>query len=93
MMICILCINPNAGRASQPLQTRGAKMKNTTFSIPNISCNHCVMAIKKELMEIDGVMEVTGDPAAKTITIQWEPPASPEGIMATLRDINYPAAA
>lgn len=63
-----------------------------TFSIPNISCGHCVNAIKSELGELSGVTRVDGDPAAKNIEVEWEAPATEEQIVDTLKEINYPAA-
>jgi len=36
-------------------------MEKQTFIIPNISCGHCVMSIKSELNELDGVKSVEGD--------------------------------
>ncbi|MEE4601467.1 MAG: heavy-metal-associated domain-containing protein, partial [Desulfobacteraceae bacterium] len=42
-------------------------MEKKTFSIPNISCGHCVMAIKNELSELDGIKMVEGNPEAKRI--------------------------
>lgn len=67
-------------------------MEKKSFSIPKISCGHCVMAIKNELGELDGVSKVEGDPLAKTIEVEWESPASEEQIKATLKEMNYPAA-
>jgi copper chaperone len=67
-------------------------MSKQTFSIPNISCGHCVMSIKNELSELDGVKKVEGDPGAKTVTVEWEAPVTEEQIKATLKEINYPAA-
>lgn len=66
-------------------------MEKQTFSIPNISCGHCVMSIQNELSEIEGIKAVEGDPASKTITVEWETPATLEDIRATLKNINYPA--
>jgi copper chaperone CopZ len=66
-------------------------MESTRFSIPNISCGHCVMNIKKALIEIEGVSKVEGDPAAKTITVEWASPATIENIKSTLKEISYPA--
>ncbi|MDP7078137.1 MAG: heavy-metal-associated domain-containing protein, partial [Desulfobacterales bacterium] len=43
-------------------------MENQKFSIPNISCGHCVMTIKNELSALEGVKAVEGDPAIKQIT-------------------------
>jgi copper chaperone CopZ len=67
-------------------------MEKKAFSIPNISCGHCVMAIKNELGDLEGVSKVEGDPVAKTIQVEWESPASEERIKATLREMNYPPA-
>jgi len=67
-------------------------MEKTKLSIPNISCGHCVMAIKRELNEIAGVSNVEGDPQKKEITVEWNQPATLEKIKSTLMEINYPAA-
>ncbi|MFQ5484086.1 MAG: heavy-metal-associated domain-containing protein [Desulfobacterales bacterium] len=66
-------------------------METQTFSIPNISCGHCVMTIKNKLSELGGVKTVEGDPDNKSITVEWESPASSEQIMASLIKMNYPA--
>ena len=66
-------------------------MAKETLSIPNISCGHCVMAIKKELNQIEGVQDVTGSPENKNITVEWGLPATAEKIKAALKEINYPA--
>jgi copper chaperone CopZ len=67
-------------------------MKKEKLSIPNISCGHCVMSIKKELSEVEGIRSIEGDPETKSVVVEWEPPASLEQIKETLREINYPAA-
>lgn len=67
-------------------------MDTKTFSVPNISCGHCVMTIKRELSELDGVTSVEGDVESKTVTVAWTTPASEDGIKALLAEINYPAA-
>ena len=66
-------------------------MKKETLSIPNISCGHCVMAIKNELSELAGVVSVEGDPENKQVVIEWNAPADLEKIKKTLQEINYPA--
>ncbi len=67
-------------------------MEKQTISIPNITCGHCVMSIKNELNELDGVKAVEGDPDKKNITIEWDTPTTLEKIKETLKEINYPAA-
>ena len=66
-------------------------MTQQSFKIPKISCGHCVMSIKNELSELAGIKAVDGDPATKTITVQWDAPATAEAIRETLKEINYPA--
>ena len=66
-------------------------MKKNIFSVPNISCGHCINAINSELMDLAGVLLVEGDPVNKTITVEWEEPATLEVIRKRLEDINYPA--
>ena len=67
-------------------------MEKRTFLVPNISCGHCVMAIKNELGDIKGVSKVEGNPNKKEITVEWDAPATLNEIKATLNEINYPAA-
>ena len=66
-------------------------MQTKTLTVPNISCGHCVMTIKKELSEVEGVSKVEGDPGNKSITLEWDVPATLEKIQETLKEINYPA--
>ena len=70
---------------------RCLNMEKQTFSVPNISCGHCVMSIKNELTELKGVKTVEGNPESKNITVEWEDPATVEMIKDKLAEINYPA--
>ena len=67
-------------------------MENKTFSIPNISCGHCVMSIKNELSELEGVTSVEGNPETKSIDVEWNAPITEDKLKETLKEINYPAA-
>lgn len=66
-------------------------MSKEIFNVPNISCGHCVMTIKNELSEMEGVKSVEGDPQSKSITVEWEAPVDAGQIKAKLAEINYPA--
>ena len=67
-------------------------MSKQKFSIPKISCGHCVAAIKDELTDMEGVTSVEGNPGEKTITVEFSGPATVESLKAKLEEINYPAA-
>ena len=64
-------------------------MTGKTFSVPNISCGHCVMTIERELGELAGVKGVAADADTKTVTVEWDFPATWESIRSLLTDINY----
>lgn len=66
-------------------------MAKQTFTIPNISCGHCVAAIQNELQELDGVLKVKGDSHGKTATVEWDEPATESQIKSKLLEIGYPA--
>jgi copper chaperone len=67
-------------------------MTGRTFSVPNISCGHCVMTIERELGELAGVESVAADADTRTVTVEWDSPATWEGIKSLLTEINYPPA-
>jgi copper chaperone len=67
-------------------------MTTVTYSIPNISCNHCVHTINSEVSELDGVLSVDARLEEKQAVITFDPPATEETIVALLREIDYPPA-
>lgn len=64
-----------------------------TYSIPNISCNHCVHTVTMEVGDLAGVKSVQADLEAKQATITFDPPANEDSIKELLAEINYPVAA
>jgi copper chaperone len=67
-------------------------MTSVTYSVPNISCGHCVHTITRELGEIAGVSHVEASQTSRKVIVEFEPPATEEQIVASLTDINYPPA-
>lgn len=63
-----------------------------TYSIPNISCNHCVHTVTMEVSEIDGVQSIVADVETQQATIIFDPPATEDVIKGVLAEINYPVA-
>ena len=64
-------------------------MANKTFQVPNIGCNGCVGTIKSELSDLAGVSKVDGSVPSKTITVEWDDPATWDAIKARLVEIDY----
>lgn len=67
-------------------------MEKRIFQIPAISCGHCTRTIENELKELEGISQVESNIAEKSVTVAWQAPATLEKIVATLKEINYPAA-
>lgn len=67
-------------------------MVTVTYSVPNISCGHCVHTIQTEVAELEGVKSVRADAASKMVEIVFEAPADETKIKALLAEINYPVA-
>jgi copper chaperone CopZ len=68
-------------------------MFTVTYSVPNISCQHCVHTIQTELADLMGVKSVQANAESKQVVITFEPPATEEKIKTLLAEMNYPAAA
>jgi len=68
-------------------------MTTVMYSIPNISCGHCVHTIQAELSDVDGVKSVHANQETKKVEIMFDAPASEEKIKALLALIEYPVAA
>lgn len=65
-------------------------MNTVTYTIPNISCQHCIHTIKSEVTELSGVLSVQGDVTTKQVAITYEEPATNEKIEKLLTEIEYP---
>ncbi len=64
-----------------------------TLKAPDISCSHCVNAIKKAVGKLPGVSSVDGDPGTKQVKVTYEPgQVSLDRIEATMAEEGYPVA-
>ena len=66
-------------------------MTTVTYSVPNISCGHCVHTIQMEVSDMDGVESVVASAETKQVEIVFDAPANEDAIKALLAEINYPA--
>lgn len=67
-------------------------MTTVKYSIPNISCGHCVHTIQMEISDLEGVQSVKADQSSQVVEITYGDPASEDRIKALLAEINYPVA-
>lgn len=59
------------------------------IKIEGMSCNHCVMAVKKALSGIEGVENVEVDLKSGEATFEETSPVDPEVIRKTVADEGY----
>ena len=64
-------------------------MQSKTFTVPNISCGHCVHTVQMEVGDIAGVRSVKAEQDSKQVVVEWGEPATWEQIEALLVEINY----
>jgi copper chaperone len=64
-------------------------METVTLNIPNISCGHCVMTIKRESGLVKGVEFVSGDIQAKTATFRVQSSEALQALKVALAEAGY----
>ena len=64
---------------------------NVTLSIPNISCHHCVMTVKRETKDVPGVISVDANVEEKSATYVLESEAVLPKVKEALAEAGYPA--
>lgn len=67
-------------------------MTTVKYSVPNISCMHCVHTIQTEVSDLEGVQSVKADQNTRAVEIIFDTPASEDAIKALMAEINYPVA-
>ena len=67
-------------------------MTTVKYSVPNISCGHCVHTIQMEVADLEGVQSVTADQDSQVVEITYGEPATEDGIKTLMAEINYPVA-
>jgi copper chaperone len=65
-------------------------MDTVEFTVPNISCGHCVATIERAVAAVPGVQKVTGDVATKHVKVLYDAPANRAAIVAAMTEWEYP---
>lgn len=59
------------------------------FNVPEISCQHCVNAITKEVSGINGVQNVKVDLGSKRVSVQADENVSSQTIVEAINEAGY----
>ena len=62
--------------------------ETATYSVPDISCNHCKHAIESEVSQVQGVESVDVDVNGKTVTVVAEP-LDEQAIVVAIDEAGY----
>lgn len=66
-------------------------MSSKIYTIPNISCAHCVATIEREVGGVAGVQDVTGNVDSNEVTVEYDDEAALVRVEKLLEEIGYPA--
>ena len=67
-------------------------MTTVSYTVPNISCAHCVHTIQTEVGALTGIKSVEARADTKEVKVVFDAPLTQAHIEATLAEINYPVA-
>ena len=59
------------------------------FQVPEVSCQHCVNAITKEVTAIPGVQQVQVALDSKTVTVEHAEHVSTDQLVAAINEAGY----
>lgn len=67
-------------------------MTEKTYTVPDISCEHCVRAITGELEKIQGLEVLTVDIPTKIVTVRHGDDVTEDQILSGIEDAGYDVA-
>jgi len=63
-------------------------MASKTLKVPNISCHHCIMTIKREVGALSGVSGVEGEVETQEVTVVYDGERTLKKAIETLKEIG-----
>ncbi|HXG41967.1 MAG TPA: heavy-metal-associated domain-containing protein [Dehalococcoidia bacterium] len=67
--------------------------EQVTLRSPNISCDHCIAAIRKAVTALPGVEFLSGDAQSQQVSLRYDPDrASLDDIVKAMEEEGYPVA-
>ena len=68
---------------------QGPTLQETVFSVPAMTCRHCVRAISAQVRDVRGVVALEADTTARTIRVQGA--ADPDAVRSAIAAAGYEA--
>ena len=70
-------------------QPQRPTLQGTVFSVPAMTCRHCVRAISAQVRDVRGVVALEADTTTRTIRVQG--PADPDAVRSAIAAVGYEA--
>ncbi|RPH99135.1 MAG: hypothetical protein EHM72_11975 [Calditrichaeota bacterium] len=70
-------------------ESKGIENLHSTLSVPNMTCNNCVIHVKKAVEQVNGVEQVIVDLKTKKVDILHNERASHAAMIAAVHDAGY----
>ncbi len=64
-------------------------MSTAVFTVSGMSCGHCEKSVSEELGSLPGVIEVSADAKAGTVTVSSEQPLDDAAVRAAVDEAGY----
>lgn len=64
-------------------------MTQHTFKVPDVSCEHCINAIRSEMLKVDGVYNVDVDLDTKDVTVNHDAVVNTGAMRRAIQDAGY----
>ena len=68
---------------------RGPTRQETVFSVPAMTCRHCVRAVSAQVRDVRGVVALEADATTRTIRVQGA--ADPDAVRSAIAAAGYEA--
>lgn len=75
------------------IANKEASVVEKQYRVPDISCEHCVRAIKNELTSLTGIDGVEVDIPTRVVTVRHRGDVTDEQIVASIAEAGYDVAA
>ncbi len=78
--------NPSGMEISNP---QGTAPEQSLFSVPAMTCRHCVRVVSAQVRDVTGVVALEADAVTRTVRVQG--PAEPEALRSAIAAAGYEA--
>ncbi len=67
----------------------GPALEETVFSVPAMTCRHCVRAVSAQVGDVTGVVTLEADATTRTVRVQGS--AHPDAVCSAIAAVGYEA--